>query len=144
MNEKIDITELTLGMFVADLDRPWIDTPFLLQGFIIESQEQIQQLQHYCKFVYIDRHRSVGAAYQAREENVTERQRLMAPRSPMAHQEPAVSADEHQPTGLLATLKAIWGAAFGAGSSASKKHTDAGRDGRAPAAEGAASVSYME
>ncbi len=41
-------------MFVADLDRPWVDTPFLFQGFMIENDEQIMQLQQYCKFVLIN------------------------------------------------------------------------------------------
>ncbi len=41
-------------MFVSDLDRSWLDTPFLPQGFLIESNEQIKQLQEYCKFVLID------------------------------------------------------------------------------------------
>ncbi len=34
-------------MFIAELDRPWLDTPFLIQGFVIESQEQIQELQQH-------------------------------------------------------------------------------------------------
>ena len=41
-------------MYVADLDRPWIGTPFWLQGFLIENDEQLMQLQQYCKFVLVD------------------------------------------------------------------------------------------
>ncbi len=41
-------------MFVSDLDRSWLDTPFLPQGFLIENNEQIRQLQEYCKLVLID------------------------------------------------------------------------------------------
>ena len=37
MLSKVDVKDLKIGMFVADLDRPWIDTPFLLQGFLIED-----------------------------------------------------------------------------------------------------------
>lgn len=47
MKEKIESHDLTLGMFIAELDRPWLDTPFLIQGFVIESQEQIQELQQH-------------------------------------------------------------------------------------------------
>lgn len=47
-------------MFVADLDRPWLGTPFLLQGFLIDDEEQIAQLQQYCQTVVIDRSRSLG------------------------------------------------------------------------------------
>ena len=47
-------------MFIADLDRPWIDTPFLLQGFLIDDDEQLQQLRQHCDWVMIDPQRSVG------------------------------------------------------------------------------------
>src|SRR5258706_2893656 len=52
-------------MFVSELDRPWLDTPFLLQGFLIESYDQVQELRRYCKYVFIDPARSTGAAYEA-------------------------------------------------------------------------------
>ncbi|OGT22068.1 MAG: hypothetical protein A2V90_09825 [Gammaproteobacteria bacterium RBG_16_57_12] len=41
-------------MYVSSLDRPWLETPFLFQGFPVKSQEDIDQLRRYCKFVYID------------------------------------------------------------------------------------------
>jgi len=63
MESKVDAKDLKVGMFVADLDRPWIDTPFLLQGFLIEDDQQIRQLQRHCQFVIIDRARSVGAEF---------------------------------------------------------------------------------
>ncbi|MBI3715574.1 MAG: DUF3391 domain-containing protein [Betaproteobacteria bacterium] len=50
-------------MFVAELDRPWIDTPFLLQGFLLEDAEQIKQLREFCEWVWIDPRRSVGADF---------------------------------------------------------------------------------
>ncbi len=52
-------------MFVSELDRPWLDTPFLLQGFRIDSDEQLAELQRLCQFVYVDASRSIGAAYEA-------------------------------------------------------------------------------
>ena len=63
MATKILTTELKVGMFVAELDRPWVDTPFLLQGFLIEDQEQIAALRSHCEFVMVDRARSVGDEY---------------------------------------------------------------------------------
>ena len=51
-------------MFVYELDRPWLDTPFLFQGFLIEQQAQIDDLRLYCRFVLVDPARStvqVGA-----------------------------------------------------------------------------------
>jgi HD-GYP domain-containing protein (c-di-GMP phosphodiesterase class II) len=45
---------LEFGMFVAELDRPWVDTPFLLQGFLIDSQAELDSLRQFCSHVYID------------------------------------------------------------------------------------------
>lgn len=76
MHQKIATKDLKTGMFIADLDRPWIDTPFLLQGFLLEDDEQMQQLRLYCQWVMIDPQRSIGrdfdspvkkAAFVARE-----------------------------------------------------------------------------
>lgn len=47
-------------MFVSDLDRPWTDTPFLLQGFLIEDAEQLAQLREHCQVVTVDYGRSAG------------------------------------------------------------------------------------
>jgi HD-GYP domain-containing protein (c-di-GMP phosphodiesterase class II) len=45
-------------MYVCELDRPWLGTPFLLQGFCIETPEQIEELRRCCKFVYVDMERT--------------------------------------------------------------------------------------
>ena len=34
---KVFTGDLTTGMYVCGLDRPWLETPFLLQGFQIEE-----------------------------------------------------------------------------------------------------------
>ncbi len=52
--------DIRVGMFVAELDRPWSETPFLLQGFLVEDQEQVAQLQSLCRFVFVDRSRSAA------------------------------------------------------------------------------------
>ncbi len=52
--QKVLVTDLRPGMFVCELDRPWLETPFPLQGLLIESREQIEALQRYCTFVYVD------------------------------------------------------------------------------------------
>lgn len=41
-------------MYVSALDRPWLETPFLFQGFLIESAEVIDELREYCSYVYVD------------------------------------------------------------------------------------------
>lgn len=64
--EKVYIEDLKPGMFVYELDRPWLDTPFMLQGFLIQSEEQIEQLGKYCEYVYVDPLKSSRAAYPVR------------------------------------------------------------------------------
>ena len=51
---KIHISELKIGMFVSKLDRPWLETPFLMQGFVIESLDDIDVVAEYSQFVWID------------------------------------------------------------------------------------------
>ncbi|MDH3948406.1 MAG: HD-GYP domain-containing protein [Gammaproteobacteria bacterium] len=58
MKVKIDVNDLEHGMFVSELDRPWTETPFLLQGVLIESGEDIAEFRRLCNHVYIDIERS--------------------------------------------------------------------------------------
>ena len=51
---QVAARDLTLGTFVAELDRPWLDTPFLLQGFLVDSQVELDTLRKYCSYVYVD------------------------------------------------------------------------------------------
>ena len=45
-------------MYVAELDRPWTDTPFMFQGFMLSTQQQLDALKKYCASVTIDLERS--------------------------------------------------------------------------------------
>ena len=51
---RIHVYELKIGMFVSELDIPWEQSPFLIQGFDIKSHEDIQTIQNICNFVEID------------------------------------------------------------------------------------------
>ncbi len=51
---KITINDLQLGMFVSELDRPWLETPYIIQGILIESQNDIDKLKQYCSYVYVN------------------------------------------------------------------------------------------
>ncbi|MFK8048759.1 MAG: HD-GYP domain-containing protein [Halioglobus sp.] len=55
---KINISDLDIGMYVSGLDRPWLETPFLTQGFLIESREDIERLREYCDYVLVDGRKS--------------------------------------------------------------------------------------
>ncbi|MGB4344691.1 MAG: HD-GYP domain-containing protein [Moraxellaceae bacterium] len=56
--KKVLVDELEVGMYVARLDRPWIETPFPLQGFYVKDLTDIDGLRRYCREVTIDVSRS--------------------------------------------------------------------------------------
>lgn len=58
MRLQINTNELKIGMYVAELDRPWLESPFLFQGFVIESDEDLDKLRECCEFVSVDGERS--------------------------------------------------------------------------------------
>ena len=45
-------------MYIAELDRPWTDTPFMFQGFMLSTQQQLDALKKYCANVIVDLERS--------------------------------------------------------------------------------------
>lgn len=51
---KIPVEKLTFGMYVSELDRPWTETPFVFQGFVLKSEKQLDALKKYCKHVFVD------------------------------------------------------------------------------------------
>ncbi|RYG27708.1 MAG: HD-GYP domain-containing protein, partial [Chitinophagaceae bacterium] len=51
---KIHISELKVGMFVSQLDRPWLETPFLMQGFVVENVSDIDTIAEYSEHVWVD------------------------------------------------------------------------------------------
>lgn len=57
---RVSTQDLQLGMYISQLDRPWIETPFPMQGFHVRSQDDIQKLRVWCKHVFIDVNLGVG------------------------------------------------------------------------------------
>ena len=55
---ELGISDVAVGMFVCRLDRPWTETPFPLQGFLVRDTEQLRVLREYCSRVWIDVQRS--------------------------------------------------------------------------------------
>ena len=58
--QAVSTRDLTQGMYVSRLDRPWLETPFLFQGFMIKSQQEIDELRRYCDIVYIQASDAAG------------------------------------------------------------------------------------
>jgi HD-GYP domain-containing protein (c-di-GMP phosphodiesterase class II) len=54
MERKVSTQNLKTGMYISGLDRPWLDTPFLMQGFLINDDDEISELIKYCNYVYIN------------------------------------------------------------------------------------------
>jgi HD-GYP domain-containing protein (c-di-GMP phosphodiesterase class II) len=50
----VPVEQLRLGMYVTELDRPWVETSFLFQGFEIRTQEELRAIKDICNHVYVD------------------------------------------------------------------------------------------
>ena len=48
------VNQLAIGMYIVELDRPWLDTSFLFQGFELKTEEEIRAVRDICDYVYID------------------------------------------------------------------------------------------
>ncbi|MBE9538421.1 MAG: DUF3391 domain-containing protein, partial [Proteobacteria bacterium] len=51
---KVPAMSLEPGMFIAELDRPWLETPFALQGFVVRDTSEIIHVSNYVDHVYVD------------------------------------------------------------------------------------------
>ncbi len=58
MKNKVAVQDLQFGMYVFELDRPWIETPFMFQGFNLRTEQQLEVLKKCCEYVYVDSERS--------------------------------------------------------------------------------------
>lgn len=74
-------------MYVSELDRPWLGTPFLFQGFAIEDDEQLMQLRELCKYVHVD-------VEQSADNLVSQLQQLATPAAQEVPNKPARRAPQ--------------------------------------------------
>lgn len=51
---RLGVESVAIGMWVAELDRPWLDTPFLIRGFRVDTHQELETLRRYCAHVEID------------------------------------------------------------------------------------------
>jgi putative nucleotidyltransferase with HDIG domain len=65
MRRKVTVSELVVGMYVAELDKPWEDSSYLFQGFEIENDEDLAKLRDECQFVFIEETQSRPASLKA-------------------------------------------------------------------------------
>lgn len=62
MGKRVEVRDLQIGMFVSELDRSWLDSPFLFQGFMIDNEDDLGKLQDLCDYVIVDEERSSSPA----------------------------------------------------------------------------------
>lgn len=92
----VPVDLLRAGLYVTELDRPWIETPFLFQGFRIEGDAELEQLRAHCRFVYVDVDRSdadaVDAMWRDSVRHGTRTPRETAETAPVAVSRPSARA----------------------------------------------------
>lgn len=59
---QVAVEDLEYGMYVAELDRPWLETDFLFQGFVIRDAEDLRRLRAWCQWVRVDPVKSENVA----------------------------------------------------------------------------------
>lgn len=71
MIKKVNVSDLCPNMYIHDLNCSWMDHPFLLNSFLIESQHDIQKLREYgIHEVYIDTNLGLDVADAPSQEEV--------------------------------------------------------------------------
>jgi len=50
---ELPVTRLEIGMHVVELDRPWSETTFLMQGFVISHENELIRIQNQCDYVVV-------------------------------------------------------------------------------------------
>ncbi|MDY7539865.1 HD-GYP domain-containing protein [Undibacterium sp. 5I1] len=59
---RVNIDDLRLGMFISELDRPWVNSPFMLQGFLLTESLDLTTMQSLVREVVIDPSRSAPSS----------------------------------------------------------------------------------
>ena len=54
VQSRIHVSELRLGMYVLELDRPWEESSFMFQGFSLNTPDEITAVQNQCEYVVVD------------------------------------------------------------------------------------------
>lgn len=100
---EIPVQALRKGLYVSRLDRPWIESPFLFQGFEVENDADLAQLRDLCKTVYIE----VSAAEAAEFTDRTRQQKQTQPVAPSPDPEPGPAPLSELSSNLLARVNFV-------------------------------------
>jgi hypothetical protein len=119
-------------MYVAQLDRSWLESPFSAHGFEVKKDNEIQLLRKFCKYVYVDIGRS----------SIDKRKILDAHSKDVAgiFDRPAVAKEPAKSGGLASKLLGMLGIKFGADDSGVRYKTSVSAGKEMP--EAAEAYSY--
>jgi putative nucleotidyltransferase with HDIG domain len=56
---KVQANDISIGMYMAYPDRPWLETPFLFQGFLLDNENLLEKVRAECEFIYVDKGKSL-------------------------------------------------------------------------------------
>jgi HD-GYP domain-containing protein (c-di-GMP phosphodiesterase class II) len=71
--QKVSVDRLRVGMYVSRLDRPWLETRFLFQGFHINSEKDVKALRDVCEYVFVDPEKGEADAVNPHTRTLTPR-----------------------------------------------------------------------
>ena len=101
--ERVEANELRAGMYIAHLDRDWKESSFLVQGFYVHAQEDIDKVAQECLYVYVDprrykrmgerAHKPRSAKPQAKVVKHSARERLV-PAHPVSYEDRVQTREE--------------------------------------------------
>jgi len=86
---KIDVKDLQIGMHVSELDRAWLETTFLFQGFELKTAADIKEVQKQCDYVFIDvtkQKKSSVSTNKAFSKTWLEKRKMPAKKSSFSHE----------------------------------------------------------
>jgi len=107
MKKEVPVEELEFGVYISGLDRPWTETPFPFQGFVLKDDKQLEILKKHCKKVVIDLEKGPDL------EDLRSQKRAAGPKVPSVLEsiktkvkyEEKASVDEEMPAAREATRK---------------------------------------
>ena len=115
---RISVDDLRLGMFVSELDRPWAQTPFMLQGFLLDEPLDWNTLRSLVRELVIDPSRSASTAlshlpWDILHEPLAPTELLADAADPAVHRVYASAPLVALETSLFSRAGAWWRSAFG-------------------------------
>jgi HD-GYP domain-containing protein (c-di-GMP phosphodiesterase class II) len=57
---RVSARGLRVGMWITRLDRPWLETRFILQGFLIGDEAELESVRAQCRHAWVDVERGVA------------------------------------------------------------------------------------